>query len=724
MPLASGARLGPYEILSPIGAGGMGEVYRARDTRLNRDVAIKVLPEDLAADAGRRRRFEQEARAVAALNHPHICQIYDVGPDYLVLELVDGRELAGPSPPADVVRLALQIADALQAAHARGILHRDLKPSNVVVTADGKAKLLDFGIAKLGARDSRAEQTVDGAVIGTVAYMSPEQAQGKTVDARSDIFSFGALLYELISGRRAFPGDTDAEAFGALLRDEPPPLDGSALERVIRKCLQKNPARRFQTVSELKAALEPLAATGERAPSIAVLPFENMSGDKENEYFSDGLAEEIINALTRIPGLKVIARTSAFAFKGKHEDIRRIAETLGVSTVLEGSVRKAGSRLRVTAQLITAEDGSHLWSERYDREMTDVFAIQDDIAASIAAALQVTLGATAARARYTPKLPAYEALLKGRHAILSHSFVSGGTPMARAPGSAWLEEAMRLDPGYAEPHATLGLGYFFLNMAGLRPASEAMPLIRTAANRALELDPSEPAPHYLLGAVAAAFEYDWDKAAQQFSIAMTGTASAEAHWAYASLYLQPLARLDEAVTQMEHSVERDPLNPMWRGVLASHLVHAERYEEAIAQSTRALEIDPGHLVPCVTLAEAYTTLERWTDALTPLERAYRLAPRYALSTAMLAGALVRMGQTARAAELIRGLGDVPQPPIGMVLYHAITGELDRAADWYVRAIEQRDPFTNVFAATPQLRELRRTPRWRDVTALMRLPSAD
>jgi tetratricopeptide (TPR) repeat protein len=294
--------------------------------------------------------------------------------------------------------------------------------------------------------------------------------------------------------------------------------------------------------------------------------------------------------------------------------------------------------------------------------------------------------------------------------------------MGRAPGSAWLDEAMRLDPAYAEPHATLGLGYFFLSMNGRRPTSETMPLIRTAANRALELEPSEPAPHYLLGAVAAAFEYDWSKAAEHFSIAMTGTASAEAHWAYASLYLQPLARCDEAVTQMEHSVERDPLNPLWRGVLASHLVHAERYEESIDQSMRAIEIDPSHVVPYTTLGEAYVALERWSDALGPLERAYRLAPSYGLSTGMLAGALLRNGQTARAAELIREIGSAPRPPIGMALYHAIIGELDRAADWYMHAIEQRDPFALVFAADPQLRELRDTPRWRDVAALMKLPN--
>jgi TolB-like protein/cytochrome c-type biogenesis protein CcmH/NrfG/predicted Ser/Thr protein kinase len=717
MSLASGIRLGPYEIVSAIGAGGMGVVYRARDTRLHRDVAVKVLPAEVAADPERRRRFEQEARAVAALNHPHVCQIYDVGPDYLVLELVEGRELAGPAPVTDVVHLALQVADALQAAHARGILHRDLKPSNVVVTSDGKAKLLDFGIAKLGARDARAEQTVDGAVIGTVAYMSPEQAQGRAVDARSDIFSFGALLYELVSGRRAFPGDTDAEAFGALLRDEPRALEApEPLARVIRKCLQKDPAQRFQSVSDLKAAIEALATTKERTPSIAVLPFENMSGDKENEYFSDGLAEEIINSLAQIPGLKVIARTSAFAFKGKHEDVRRIAEALGVTTVLEGSVRKAGSRLRVTAQLITAADGSHLWSERYDRELTDVFAIQDEIAASIAGTLKVKLETAAPRPRYTPKLAAYEALLRGRHFILSHAV------MSQASARVWLERAMKLDPGWAEPHASLGLSCFLLFMMGAH-SRDTMPSIRAAANQALALDRLDPSPHYLLGVVAAAFERDWDEALRHFQIATASeTAPAEAHWAYASIYLQPLGKSADAVAHMERAVELDPLNAMWRGILASHLVHAGRFEDAIKQATRATEIDATHLVPHTTLGEAYLTLGRWPEAVDALEAAYRLSPDFGLSTGWLAGALQRTGQTARAAEIVGALGNDPRPPIGMAMYHMLCGNLEEAIDWYERSVEQHDPFTLVFAATRLIGELRHTPRWPGIAARMNLPA--
>ncbi|HSP66325.1 MAG TPA: serine/threonine-protein kinase, partial [Bryobacteraceae bacterium] len=348
MPLSPGDKLGPYEILAPIGAGGMGEVYRARDPRLNRDVAIKQLKGSHGA------RFEQEARAIAALNHPHICQIYDVVRDYLVLEYIEGSPITGPMTEADAVRSALQIVTALEAAHAKGILHRDLKPANILMTAAG-AKLLDFGLAKL-VSDGDATQTVG--VSGTPLYMSPEQAEGKTLDARSDVFSFGAVLSELLAGRRAF------DSLAAVLRDEPRPLEASSgLQKIVGRCMRKSQADRFGSMAELKIALDHIAAksASEQQPSIAVLPFANMSGDKEQEYFSDGLAEEIINALVKVPGLKVIARTSAFAFKGQNTDIRKIAETLGVTTVLEGSVRRSGNRIRVTAQLITAADGSHLW---------------------------------------------------------------------------------------------------------------------------------------------------------------------------------------------------------------------------------------------------------------------------------------------------------------------------------------------------------------------------
>ena len=726
MPLAAGARLGPYEIISSLGAGGMGDVYRARDIRLQRDVALKVLTEAVAADEHRRRRFEQEARSIASLNHPNICQIYDVGPEYLVLELVEGRELQGPQPAAEAVRLAKQIAEGLQAAHARGILHRDLKPSNVIVTSAGVAKLLDFGIAKLEAPNRDVTLTADGTVLGTVAYMSPEQALGRSVDARSDIFSFGALLYELVAGRRAFEGNTAAEVFSALLRQDPPSSGGeAALERVIRRCLQKDPAQRFQSASELRAALELLAAAqAERPPSIAVLPFENMSGDKENEYFSDGLAEEIINALTRIPGLKVIARTSAFAFKGKHEDIRRIAEALGVSTVLEGSVRRAGNRLRVTAQLIAAADGSHLWSERYDRELTDVFAIQDFIAASIAEALQVKLSAPSARQRHTPALAAFEALLRGRHMLLRQA------PGASAQARAYLERAMALDPRYADPHASLGLSFINESLLGGQSLRATAALIRAEANKALTLEPLEPAPHYLLASVAAAHDYDWSAARRHFEIAVgAGNAPAEAHWAYSSLYFQPLGRFEEAVFHMERAVERDPLNPHWRAVLASHLVHlgshlldTRIYERAIHEANEAIRVDATHFAGYTTLGEAYIAMERWREAIEAFEHGYRLVPTFPMATGFLAGAHMRGGDTARGAELLRGLGEAPSSAIGRVLAHVIAGEAELAAESMERAIEYRDPFALVFVADKVMSPLRETAHWPRLAALMNLPS--
>jgi serine/threonine protein kinase len=332
MPFAPGTCLGPYEILAPIGAGGMGEVWKARDTRLNRIVAIKRLKPDSAA------RFQQEARAIAALCHPNICQIFDVGADFLVLEFVEGSPLQGPLSAAEALPLALEIASALEAAHKRGILHRDLKPANVLVT-DGGTKLLDFGLAKMtGESDIDSTRTTEGTLLGTPAYMSPEQARGRELDARSDIFSFGALLYEVLSGRRAFTGDSILETLNAVVSSEPPPLE-SPLSSLVKKCLAKDASKRFQSAAELKAALaNPPTKIENLQASIAVLPFVNMSGDKDQEYFSDGLAEEILNLLAKIPGLKVTARTSSFSFRGKEQDVRKIAHALSVKTILEGSV--------------------------------------------------------------------------------------------------------------------------------------------------------------------------------------------------------------------------------------------------------------------------------------------------------------------------------------------------------------------------------------------------
>jgi serine/threonine-protein kinase len=699
----------------------MGEVYRARDTRLNREVAVKVLPPGFEGDSDRTHRFRQEARTIAALSHPHICQIHDVGPGYLVLEYIDGAPARGPMPAEQAVRLALQVAGAIEAAHAHGILHRDLKPANILVTKTGDAKLLDFGLAKLMTVDADVTRTTPGAVMGTPSYMSPEQAQGKPLDARSDVFSFGAVFYELIGGERAFDGNDSATVLAAVLRDIPRPLQAPpALVRIIERCLTKAPDERYQTMVEVKSALQQLSGrAGVVRASIAVLPFANLSADRDNEYFSDGLAEEIINALAQVSGLKVIARTSAFAFKGQNTDIRRIAETLGVAHVLEGSVRKAGQRIRVTAQLIAADDGSHLWSERYDRELADVFAIQDDIASAIAAALRVKLAPTGAR-RYTPKLAAYEAFLRGRHHLFKF------TPDSWARGIGALEQAIALDPQYAQPHVELGLSYLLSATNGLRPFRETVDLIRQEAQAALDLDPSEPAPHFLFGSIAAVHDYDWREAETRFRRALsTASASPDVHWAYASFYLLPLGRLQESVAEMQREVDLDPLNISWRAVLSSHLNHAERYEEAIENAQKALAIDEAHWVPMTILSQSYAYQQRWDEAIAVAEKAHRAAPWNANVAGILAGSLACAGEKARAEEIMRQLGDRPLPLWGRVEYHLLRSELDAAADWYEKAIAERDPFAVVFVNSPLVRRrLSASTRWPRLAALMNLPNPD
>src|SRR5580658_2090324 len=495
MPFTAGDRLGPYEILAAIGAGGMGEVWKARDTRLDRIVAIKQLKGQHSA------RFQQEPRAIAALNHPNICTLYDVGPDYLVMEYIEGAPLRGPLPLEQALRFAAQIAGALGVAHSKGILHRDLKPENVLVTASG-VKLLDFGLAKLMTdSDPGVTKTTEGAVLGTAAYMSPEQAQGRPLDERSDVFSFGAVVYEMLSGARAFGGASMLDTLNSVVRDDPAPLQSPASD-IVKRCLAKQPAHRFQSIAEVRAALESISTKPvEQQPSIAVLPFANMSADKENEYFSDGLAEEILNLLANIPGLKVIARTSSFAFRGKEQDITKIAEALRVQNILEGSVRRSGNRIRVTAQLIHAADGTHMWSERYDRELTDIFAIQDEISAAIAEALRVKLSPqVAAKPRYTPKLPAYEAYLKARH----YHWKVTAESMARA--DEFYEQAIALDPQYALAYAFYADYLFGRGVLGMTPMREAAPAVRAVAQKALELDSSLPEAHAVLCTFAAAYD--------------------------------------------------------------------------------------------------------------------------------------------------------------------------------------------------------------------------
>jgi serine/threonine protein kinase len=555
-----GTTISHYEILEKLGEGGMGMVYKARDTQLGRFVAVKVLIPVAGESSDRRARFLQEARAASSLNHPNIITIHDIvateSGDCIVMEFVRGQTLgdllaATKIPTVDAIKYAIQVADALSAAHGIGIVHRDLKPANVMVTPEGLAKVLDFGLAKLATGGGALElsesdttvsittpgalgnspRTSEGAIIGTLAYMSPEQANGAKVDARSDIFAFGAVFYEMLTRQKAFHGRSGLETLTAILRDDPRPFpDGpdppEELRDVVLRCLRKDPDQRYQSMHDLKAVLEQLyfasrsgilrAQSGtwrkpvvKALPSIAVLPFLNLSSDKENEYFSDGLAEEIINALTRLPNLRVTARTSAFVFRGAQEDVRKIGDTLNVSSVLEGSVRKAGNRVRISVQLIGVAEGNNLWSERYDREMTDVFEIQDEISQAIVAKLKVQLAGETADAgtpivkRYTENLEAYDLYLRGRYEL--YKMTREGLDASKH----LFDEGIRLDPVYALAYDGLAYCWYSEGFLGFVAPKEAMPKAKASVRRAIELDESVAEAHATLGVIHALYDWDW-----------------------------------------------------------------------------------------------------------------------------------------------------------------------------------------------------------------------
>jgi eukaryotic-like serine/threonine-protein kinase len=702
-----------------LGTGGMGEVYRARDSRLDRDVAIKVLPAPVAHDADRLRRFEHEARAIASLNHPHICQLYDIGPGYLVLEYIDGEPLRGPVAAPEAVRQAIQIARALEAAHERGILHRDLKPTNALITRDGTVKLLDFGVAKL-LRPTREDpddltqtvaKTIAGAVVGSPGYMSPEQAAGQPLDIRSDVFSFGIVLHELLSGVRA---SSDGDAF----RSGQAP---AALARIVQRCLAANPRERFQTMAEVRAVLEYAAteltsAPSGHRPSIAVLPFANMSADKENEYFGDGLAEEVINALAQVTGLQVAGRTSSFQFRGKDIELAEVGRRLNVHHLLEGSVRRAGNRVRVTAQLIKVADGFHLWSERYDREWTDIFAIQDEITHAITSALRIRLSADSSTPhRHQPNLRAYEAYLEARD-LWSRAF-----PGSFAQTKELLEHAITLDPQFALPYSLLGGCYTMLANLGFKPAHEVMPLARAAEERALRVDPALPEAHALLGVCAGCFGHDWIGAEREWRLAMArDPMSRDVRFWYGNHYLLPIGRVAEAVETMGRALEEDPLNLLYRHLYARGLRHLGLLDAAEAELRSILDIDANFPWALETLGAVCAQQGNSEEALAFTERAHVVTPWSNTVMGQLAALLELAGDRTRADALLQtlGTGEAYGASTGLAIFHAMRGDAEQSAEWAARGIVQRF-LPLIYMVAPLLKTQR---QWPALARLLNLPA--
>jgi serine/threonine-protein kinase len=538
----------------------------------------------------------------------------------------------------------------------------------------------------------------------------------------------------MLSGRRAFAGDSAMAIMAAIVRDEPKSLEAPLpVQSIITRCLRKSPADRYQSMTEVKSALlavtvspvQPVlyaqSSSVERKPSIAVLPFANLGGDKENEYFSDGLAEEILNFLAQIPGLKVIARTSSFAFRGKEQDITRIAEALRVRTILEGSVRRAGSRVRVTAQLIDAEDGSQLWSQRYDRELADVFAVQDEIAQAIASALRVKFsGAPAPFERYKPSLPAYEALLKARH------YLRTARPDLVPRAKECYEQAIALEPKFALAHCEYGIYFLSLTLAGVLPANQAFPIVRSQAQKALELDPFLPEGEAMLGVVAALLENDWKEAERRFRLAIArDPVPVNVRFQYALSYLLRAGRPVEALQQIELGLQEDPLNLLLRINRAGCLAAAGRDEEAAAGYREALELNPGIVGALGPLAAYHASRGEFDQALVLCEKTYTLAPLLPHGIGLLAGLLKRTGETRRAEELLGNLQptDAFGVPRGLAIYHWVLREFDVEADWLEKAIDQRDAYGAVCLRLWYGRELRPTPRWAGLMRKLNLPES-
>ncbi len=792
MSLFPGIKLGAYEIVAPLGAGGMGEVYRARDSKLKREVAIKVLPDELAKDPQARARFEREAQAVAALSHPNILSIHDFGSDggvaYAVMELLEGETLraklaAGPLPQKLAMDYALQIARGLSAAHEKRVIHRDLKPENVFVDKDGHVKILDFGLAKRTAPEAADDvtsaltastQTGPGTVMGTLGYMSPEQVRGRDVDHRSDIFSFGAMLYELLSGKRAFKRDSAADTMAAILNEEPPALSESgrsiplALEQIVKHCLEKSAGQRFQSARDVAFALEtlssPLPSTpapiAPRAwkwsrlilvaagfllllgvgvavllqrrapkvatapptaasPSIAVLPFTNMSSDKDQEYFSDGLSDELISLLAKVKDLHVAGRTSSFVFKGKTEDLPTIGKKLNVASVLEGSVRRSGDQLRVSIRLLNVADGYQLWAETYDRRMTDVFALQDEIAAAVVAALKVELlpdQPPVISQHRTSNLEAYNQYLLG------WQFSSLASLDGWRRGAALYEKAIALDPSYAAAYAqlsrVLNQQVDFAGSADEQAANRRRAL--WAAEKAVALD-ATLADGYAARANARTYSgYDWAGAQADFERALSlHPGDPVTHMFYARL-LARLGRLPEAIAEATKAIEIDPLWAGAHNVLGCYLYSSGRLPEARKVLTRALEISPnnewGHFFFGVT-----ALLERNPKAalagLAPFTTPHRKT-----ILALAEHDLGHARESQRALdELIAEHGETAAYHIARV--YAWSGDADRAFEWLDRAHAQRDTQLPTLTFDPLVAGLRGDPRYKAMVKKLNLPEA-
>jgi len=747
-----GTTLGHYRIVEKIGEGGMGEVFRAHDERLDRDVAIKVIHEALAQDADRLARFEREAKAVAKLDHPNILAIHDFGTEdgvtYAVTELLDGQNLRQSIPKAGmpwqkVLEMGAAIADGLAAAHGKGIVHRDVKPENVFITSDGRVKILDFGLAQVKeAVDEEAETvtltpagTVPGSVLGTMGYMSPEQLRGEPSDARSDIFAFGCVLYEMLSGKAAFLRSSTAETTAAILNEELPSLSDSGttlpieLERSIRRSLEKSPDARFQSASDLAYNLRSISTDQvvslpppQPIRSIAILPLKNLTGDPEQAYFVDGLHEELIVTFAQISAFdKVIARTSVTAFRDSDTPIREIGRQLGVAMVIEGSVRRSGNTVRTTVQLIDASTEDHLWANSFERDLTDILALQSDVARAVADEIKLALTpeeeARLASAR-TVNPEAHEAYLKGSYHCLKV------TPADLDTAERYFELALEKDPSYAPAFQGLAFVWVFRQQMGLVPPHEAGPKARAAALQAIALDDESAGAHEVLASIKTWIDWDWAGAEAELLRALELNPNRPlSHGIYSQL-LAFGGRTDEALAHSERALEVDPVNAFLHALNAAVLCFDRRYEDALAAANTALAIQPENPIAHFYALIAASNTGRHSEALATLKKLLHFFYGEPADDEALEEAWAQDGFTGamrRAATIMAERTSTSRSlPADTAIFFAMAQEYDESLEWLERAFEIRDP-NMPYITLPVFDPLRSDPRFQDLLRLMNLP---